>query len=115
MSWFDAVVNECLRVDGFQRRAFSLANHRPPLRLRWCDAPPHPDAIRVPSWRQEDGDKRADLRAGCSVMCLTSLGSGVTPSIAKNRGLAQRVEELGGDSVPRKWTVSALSRGQEVA
>jgi hypothetical protein len=62
VSWFDAVVNECLRVDGFQRRAFSLANHRPPLRLRWCDAPPHPDAIRVPSWRQEDGDKRADLR-----------------------------------------------------
>jgi hypothetical protein len=62
VSWFDAVVNECLRADGFQRRTFLLANHRPPLRLRWCDAPPHPDAIRVPSWRQKDGDKRADLR-----------------------------------------------------
>jgi DNA modification methylase len=32
------------------------------LRLRWRDAPLYPDAIRVPSWRQENGDKRADPR-----------------------------------------------------
>jgi hypothetical protein len=37
-------------------------NHRPLLRLRWHDAPLLPDAIRVPSWRQEHGDKRADPR-----------------------------------------------------
>ena len=37
-------------------------NHRPLLRLRWSDAPLLPDAIRVPSWRQENGDKRADPR-----------------------------------------------------
>ena len=37
-------------------------NHRPLLRLRWRDAPLYPDAIRVPSWRQENGDKRADPR-----------------------------------------------------
>ena len=37
-------------------------NHRPLLRLRWFDAPLCPDAIRVPSWRQENGDKRADPR-----------------------------------------------------
>jgi site-specific DNA-methyltransferase (adenine-specific) len=37
-------------------------NHRPLLRLRWYDAPLFPDAIRVPSWRQENGDKRADPR-----------------------------------------------------
>jgi site-specific DNA-methyltransferase (adenine-specific) len=37
-------------------------NHRPLLRLRWFDAPLRPDAIRVPSWRQENGDKRADPR-----------------------------------------------------
>ena len=37
-------------------------NHRPLLRLRWHDAPLYPDAIRVPSWRQENGDKRADPR-----------------------------------------------------
>jgi len=37
-------------------------NHRPLLRLRWFDAPLRPDAIRVPSWRQENGDKRADAR-----------------------------------------------------
>jgi len=37
-------------------------NHRPLLRLRWSDAPLRPDAIRVPSWRQENGDKRADPR-----------------------------------------------------
>ena len=37
-------------------------NHRPLLRLRWRNAPLFPDAIRVPSWRQENGDKRADPR-----------------------------------------------------
>lgn len=37
-------------------------NHRPLLRLRWRDAPLFPDAVRVPSWRQENGDKRADPR-----------------------------------------------------
>jgi len=37
-------------------------NHRPLLRLRWFNAPLLPDAIRVPSWRQENGDKRADPR-----------------------------------------------------
>ena len=37
-------------------------NHRPLLRLRWREAPLFPDAIRVPSWRQENGDKRADPR-----------------------------------------------------
>jgi site-specific DNA-methyltransferase (adenine-specific) len=37
-------------------------NHRPLYRLRWADAPLLPDAIRVPSWRQENGDKRADPR-----------------------------------------------------
>ena len=37
-------------------------NHRPLLRLRWSDSPLLPDAIRVPSWRQENGDKRADPR-----------------------------------------------------
>lgn len=37
-------------------------NHRPLIRLRWHDAPLLPDAVRVPSWRQLNGDKRADPR-----------------------------------------------------
>jgi site-specific DNA-methyltransferase (adenine-specific) len=37
-------------------------NHRPLWRLRWADSPLLPDAIRVPSWRQENGDTRADPR-----------------------------------------------------
>jgi site-specific DNA-methyltransferase (adenine-specific) len=37
-------------------------NHRPLIRIRWTDAPLYPDAIRVASWRQEHGDKRADPR-----------------------------------------------------
>lgn len=37
-------------------------NHRPLLRLRFADAPLFPDAIRVQSWRQKNGDKRADPR-----------------------------------------------------
>ncbi len=34
-------------------------NHRPLWRLRQKDAPLFPDAIKVPSWRQRNGDKRA--------------------------------------------------------
>jgi site-specific DNA-methyltransferase (adenine-specific) len=37
-------------------------NYRPLLRLRHKDSPLLPNAIRVPSWRQENGDKRADPR-----------------------------------------------------
>lgn len=37
-------------------------NHRPLIRIRWSDAPLYPDAIRIMSWRQEHGDKRADPR-----------------------------------------------------
>ncbi|MHB1036816.1 MAG: DNA-methyltransferase [Pirellulales bacterium] len=37
-------------------------NHRPLLRLRWPDAYLNPEAIRIPSWRQEHGDARADPR-----------------------------------------------------
>jgi hypothetical protein len=37
-------------------------NHRPLWRLRWKDAPLLPDAVRVPSWRQLNNDKRADPR-----------------------------------------------------
>jgi len=33
--------------------------HRPMLRFRHKDAPLYPDQIRVPSWRQLNGDKRA--------------------------------------------------------
>lgn len=34
-------------------------NHRQLWRLRHKDAPLYPDAIRIPSWRQRNGDKRA--------------------------------------------------------
>lgn len=37
-------------------------NHRPLWRFSRCGAPLYPDAIRVPSWRQLNGDKRADPR-----------------------------------------------------
>ena len=34
-------------------------NHRPLWRLKRRDAPLYPDQIKVPSWRQRNGDKRA--------------------------------------------------------
>jgi site-specific DNA-methyltransferase (adenine-specific) len=34
-------------------------NHRPLWRFRWPDAPIYPEQIKVPSWRQLHGDKRA--------------------------------------------------------
>lgn len=37
-------------------------NHRPLWRLKHKDAPLYPDQIRIPSWRQLNGDKRADPR-----------------------------------------------------
>jgi len=37
-------------------------NHRPLWRLMKKGTPLYPDQIRVPSWRQENGDKRADPR-----------------------------------------------------
>ena len=54
----------CVQVFTFgQHNHHDLGNnHRPLLRLRWRDAPLLPDAIRIPSWRQENGDKRADPR-----------------------------------------------------
>jgi site-specific DNA-methyltransferase (adenine-specific) len=54
----------CVQTFTFgQHNHFDLGNnHRPLLRLRWAHAPLFPDAIRVPSWRQENGDKRADPR-----------------------------------------------------
>ena len=54
----------CVQVITFgQHNHHDLGNnHRPLWRLRWQDAPLFPDAIRVPSWRQLNGDKRADPR-----------------------------------------------------
>lgn len=37
-------------------------NHRPLWRFKHKDAPLYPDQIRIQSWRQRNGDKRADPR-----------------------------------------------------
>ena len=57
-------VKPCVQVFTFgQHNQNDLGNnHRPLIRIRWSDAPLYPDAIRIPSWRQEHGDKRADPR-----------------------------------------------------
>lgn len=57
----------CVQTFTFgQHRQSDLGNnHRLLLRLRWIgivNAPLFPDAIRVQSWRQKNGDKRADPR-----------------------------------------------------
>ena len=44
---------------GQYRREDCANNHRPLLRLRWPDSPLFPAAIKVPSWRELNGDKRA--------------------------------------------------------
>jgi len=57
-------VKPCVQTFSFgQHRHDDLGNnHRPLWRFRWRDAPLLPDAIRVQSWRQANGDKRADPR-----------------------------------------------------
>ena len=54
----------CVQTFTFgQHRHSDLGNnHRPLWRIRWADSPLFPDAIRVQSWRQQNGDKRADPR-----------------------------------------------------
>lgn len=51
----------CVQVFTFgQHRKTDLGNnHRPLWRLRRKDAPLYPEQIKVPSWRQRNGDKRA--------------------------------------------------------
>lgn len=55
---------DCVQVYTFgQHNHHDLGNnHRPLLRLKHKDAPLYPDQIRIPSWRQLNGDKRADPR-----------------------------------------------------
>jgi len=52
----------CVQTFTFgQHNPHDLNNgYRPLLRLRWTNAPLFPDAIRTKSWRQEQGDKRAN-------------------------------------------------------
>jgi len=54
----------CVQVFTFgQHNHHDLGNnHRPLWRLRWKGAYHNPDAIRIESWRQRHGDKRADSR-----------------------------------------------------
>lgn len=54
----------CVQIFTFgQHNQHDLGNnHRSLLRLKWKDAPLYPDQIRVESWRQAHGDKRADPR-----------------------------------------------------
>jgi site-specific DNA-methyltransferase (adenine-specific) len=54
----------CVQIFTFgQHRHTDLGNnHRPLIRLRWDDCPLYPDDIRIQSWRQKHGDKRADSR-----------------------------------------------------
>lgn len=54
----------CVQVFTFgQHRDSDLGNnHRPLWRIKRKDAPIYPDQIRVPSWRQRNGDKRASAK-----------------------------------------------------
>lgn len=60
----DLEAKPCVQVFTFgQHNQNDLGNNfRPLVRLRWHDAPLFPDHIRIPSWRQANGDKRADPR-----------------------------------------------------
>lgn len=61
-SWLQA--KSCIQIFTFgQHNQSDLGNcFRPLLRLKHVNAPLYPDQIRIPSCRQECGDKRADPR-----------------------------------------------------
>lgn len=63
-SWFEGdklEVKPCVQVFTFgQHRSTDLGNnHRPLWRFRRNNAAIYPEHIRIPSWRQRNGDKRA--------------------------------------------------------
>ncbi|REJ65594.1 MAG: site-specific DNA-methyltransferase [Planctomycetota bacterium] len=60
--WLEAKANVQVYTFGQHNKHDLGNNHRPLLRLKRKDAPLYPDQIRVPSWRQLHGDKRADPR-----------------------------------------------------
>ena len=57
----DVSAKLCIQTFTFgQYNQHDLGNsYRPLLRLHWNSAPLYPDAIRISSWRQKHGDKRA--------------------------------------------------------
>lgn len=57
-------IRPCVQVFTFgQHNQKDFSNDfRPLLRIQWPEAPLYPDRIRIPSWRQLNGDKRADPR-----------------------------------------------------
>lgn len=57
-------VKPCVQIFTFsQNNHYDLGNgHRPLYRLMRKGTVIYPNAIRIPSWRQENGDKRADPR-----------------------------------------------------
>ncbi len=61
---FDLVAKPCIQTFTFgQHNQRDLGNnHRPLIRLMHVGTELYPDQIRVPSWRQEHGDSRADPR-----------------------------------------------------
>lgn len=61
---FDLVAKPCVQTFTFgQHNQHDLGNnHRPLIRLMHEGTELYPDQIRVPSWRQEHGDSRADPR-----------------------------------------------------
>lgn len=60
----DWSVKPCVQTFTFgQHNRYDLGNnHRPLWRLKRWDAKLYPDSIRVPSWRQLNGDKRANSK-----------------------------------------------------
>ncbi len=57
-------IKPCVQVFSFgQHNQHDFGNnHRPLWRIQQDGTPNYPDSIRVPSWRQLNGDKRADPR-----------------------------------------------------
>ena len=60
-NWLDWEAKPFVQTFTFgQNRKNDCGNgHRPILRLKHKDAPLYPEQIKVPSWRQQNGDKRA--------------------------------------------------------
>jgi len=87
-------------------------NHRPLLRIRWSDSPLYPDAIRVESWRQKHGDKRADPRGRVpgDVFRCDGIDDELVMAISDN-DVYDFTRVVGNSKQRRKWHKTQLNEG----
>lgn len=107
-------VKPCVQIFTFgQHNHRDLGNnHRPLIRIKWKDCPLYPDNIRVQSWRQKHGDKRADPRGRVpgDVFRCDGIDGELTMAISDD-DVYDFTRVVGNAKQRRKWHKTQLNEG----